>query len=156
MGRVEGLSVNYMHSIRTTLVIIVLTFSQTCFAKFIGYSFRKQCRVATEIFIGRVISIKDSTYAFSSPIFGDGTITKSTIRVKLLHTWKGQPTDTITFSVDNFVACCGNRFILDQDFIIYSTKNNVDFCSGRTYELKGHQDLRKLNFKFRRHRYKSK
>jgi len=82
--------------------------------------------------------------------------TKTIVKIKFIHGWKGQVRDTITFKFDNTIACFGNGFKNNQDFIVFVTNNEVDFGSGRTNLIKGNRDMRRLNFKYCRRRYKPK
>ena len=145
-----------MKGIRIYIILTIIVFSKAAFSKAVYYSFAKQCKLATEIYIGHVISVVDSTYQFKEPWEGLTHSSISIVKVKFVHTWKGQVKDTMTFRFDNTIACFGNRFKSNEDFIIFVTNNEVDFGSGRTNLIKDNKDLRRLNFKYRRYRYKSK
>jgi hypothetical protein len=143
-----------MQGIRTITLLTILLFSKAAYSKAIYYSFKRQCKLATEIFVGRVIEIRDSTYKLKQPFYGITQLTTTIVKVKLIHTWKGQPNQTMTFRFTNLIACCGNRFSNNTDFIVYMADKDVDFCSGRTEVLNKNKDLRRLNIKYRGRKYR--
>ena len=136
-----------MQGIRTSIIIVFLlgTFkSYSC--KCAYYSFRHQCKVASDIFVGRVVKITDLAQN------GVGT-TPVKVTIVIEHLWKGTLNDTINFTFSNYL-CDDNHFSVDQKFVVYSNKNHVDFCFGRTTLLSTTQDIRKLNAKYRDKRFR--
>ncbi len=117
-------------------------------ARCIGYSFREQCRHATEIFIGRVISIENNKSEIKD-------ITEQTVKIVTIHSWKGTVQDSInlTHTASNFPDG-RSKWIENEIFVIYTTNNEVNFCSGRTNIADDNKDIQKLNLKYWRYKYK--
>jgi hypothetical protein len=130
-----------------SFILITMIFSMQLNARCIGYTFREQCKKATEIFIGRVVSIESSKSEIKN-------ITEQTIKIVTIHSWKGTVQDTITLTHTSSNFPDGrSKWIENKIFVIYTTNNEVNFCSGRTNIAVDNKDIRKLNLKYWKNRY---
>ncbi len=134
---------------RLFFILIAMIYSMQLNARCIGYTFREQCKKATEIFIGRVISIENN----KSEINGE---TEQTVKIVTIHSWKGTVQDTITLTHTISIFSCYNRskWVENEIFVVYTTNNEVNFCPGRTNIADDNEDIQKLNLKYWRYKYK--
>ena len=131
-----------MQGMTTRIILLIIICSLQTHAKVKRYTFRQQCSMATEIFVGRVISLQ------TLKVDSINNTWRTIAKVVRLHNWKGNVQDTITYIAQSSIACCGSGWTIDNNFLIYTTDNKFD-CAGRTWFADDNKDIFKLNIKYR-------
>ncbi len=126
---------------------MLLAFLQLAtYAKVIQYSFNEQCKIATQIFTGRVLNI--TVVKERNDDWGH-FITYEILFVTS-KAWKGFVNDTIScIASEGF--CSPNIFVLGNSYLVYSTNGRIELGSGRSGNIDFRfvkSDIRNLTIRY--------
>ena len=124
------------------ITFLILVQSNPTFCKVFINSFGKQCRQASEIFIGKVTKLEIMSQ--------DKYFKQFKIQFVTSKVWKGIVNDTMT-CIANEGFCSYNIFSQDKQYLIYSENDTIELGSGRSCDIEfdfTKSDIRGLNIRY--------
>lgn len=128
------------------MLYIFLAISTSLIGKVIPYTFNQQCKNASDIFIGQVVSLT----VLRSDTFGLSVFEKFEIQFVVKKTWKGTVADTIT-CIAHEKICSPNIFEKNVTYLVYALNNEIELGTGRSADIRysyTKKEIRKLNLRY--------